>query len=243
MPYYILYPLILAISAAGSALQAASGFGYGIFVMSLLPLFLPYTDALCSSGLIAIFMSAWIGFKHRRHFNYKIIIAPIVAYFVTSLGGTYFIASMADHHLKRILGAVLILLSIYLIFMSDRVKVKPNALTGAAAGALGGFLGSVFGMGGPPIVVYLLSAAEDNETYIANIQIYFSLTNIYISVVRFAGGVMTRYVPLYVLLGVLGIFAGERLGTAIFKKMNPKSLRLTVYSFMIIMGAMFLVTG
>ena len=238
---YLLYFLIFLISTVGSAIQAASGFGYGIFVMSVLPFFVPYGDALCAVGIIAIFTSIMIAARYRRFIDYRIVLVPVLTNFVFSAAGTYFLKNQADDFMKRVLGAVLIALSIYLLFLSDRVRVKANTATGIAAGALGGTLGSVFGMGGPPIVIYLLSATVATEAYLANLQLYFFLTNIYTSCVRAMNGLMNMNVLIYTACGCLGISFGARVGHAVFRRLDIASLRRMVYAFMIVTGMALLI--
>ena len=241
MSPYLLYFLIFAISTVGSAIQAATGFGYGIFVMSVLPFFVPYSDALCSMGLVAIFTSSMIAARYRRFIDYRIVLVPVLTNFIFSAAGTYFLKNQADDFMKRILGAVLIALSVYMFFLSDRIKVKANVASGVVAGALGGIMGSVFGMGGPPIVIYLLSATTVTEAYLANMQLYFFVTNIYTSGVRALNGLMNMNVLIYTACGCLGIAFGARLGNAVFKRLDIKSLRRMVYAFMIVTGIMLLI--
>lgn len=243
MPHYYLYILIFFVSTIGSAIQAATGFGYGIFVMSVLPFFLPYSDALCATGLVAIFTSALIAWRHRDAIQPRLLVIPVAVYLVSSILGTFFLKQHADETLRRILGGFLILLSLYLIFFSHKIKAKAGPRSGIAAGFLGGIMGSVFSMGGPPIAIYMLSAANTTSAYIANIQVYFLCTNTYITALRFANGMLNRNVMVYVLCGLLGIFAGAKAGDILFRRLDAKSLRLLVYCFMILMGFLFLFFG
>lgn len=240
MPEYLLYLFIFIVSSIGSAIQAATGFGYGIFVMAVLPFFLPYGDALCTTGIIAIFTSLVIALKHKEYFNWRLIATPIVACLIVSPLGTAFLRGHADDFLRRILGGFLILLSLYLLFVSGRLKIRANPVTGFVAGGVGGLTSSLFGMGGPPIVLYLISATTVPAVYIANIQIYFFCSSLYVSGVRFFHGMMNANVLIYTLCGFLGIFGGAKLGDALFRRLDEKSLRRTIYLFMIVMGMLFL---
>ena len=243
LPHYTLLALVFAMNLLGSAIQAASGFGHGIFVMSVLPFFLPYNEALCSTGIVAIATAVSIVLKHRGHIRLKLISLPLLGYFAASAAGTYFLKSQPDGTLKQILGGFLVVLSIYLMRFNDKVRIRASTLTGLSAGGLSGVLGSLFGMSGPPIVVYLLSAAGTTAAYIANIQIYFVCTNVYISFVRLASGMMNAHVAAYTAAGGLGVFWGSKLGHSLFSKLDAKSLRMTVYAFMIAMGVLMLATA
>ena len=242
-PTFTILILVFAASLLGSAIQAASGFGYGVFVMSVLPFILPYNEALCMTGIVAAFTSAAIALKHRQHVRLRLILLPLLGYFVASSVGTYFLKSQPDGALKRILGGFLIALAIYLMRFNDKVRVRTDALTGIAAGGLSGVMGSLFSMSGPPIVIYMLAAATTTSAYIASIQIYFVCTSVYISFARLLGGMMGRNVAVYAGVGILGALLGARVGHTIFRRMSAERLRMTVYSFMVAMGVLMLVTG
>lgn len=243
MPVYLQYFLIFIVSTVGSAIQAASGFGYGIFVMSVLPFFLPYGDALCATGLIAVFMAGTIAYKHRDAFDLKLIVYPVLFNLMASTAGTFFLKGQTDAMLKRVLGGFLVALSLYLFCLNDRVKIKATPLSGALSGGLGGIMGSMFGMGGPPIVIYLLSATSQTAAYIANLQVYFVCTNVYVAAIRYLHGMMNMQVLVYTGCGILGIYGGAKLGDLLFRRLDVKSLRRMVYVFMVAMGALLLIRG
>jgi Predicted permeases len=240
---YLQYVAVFVVSLLGTAVQAASGFGYGIFVMSVLPHFLPYNVALCTTGLVAIPAALRIAWRYRRDIDIRLVAVPVIVYLGSSLIGTMFLKSLGDAVLRRILGGFLILLSIYMFRFSERIRVKAGIVSGTVAGGLGGILGSVFSMGGPPIVIYMLAAAARPEVYMASTQLYFFSTNVYLGFVRFFNGMMSEQVIYAVIAGFLGIFGGARLGDALFRRLDIVSLRRMVYAFMVLMGLMFLLGG
>ena len=145
-----------------------------------------------------------------------------------------------DAILKKCLAVVLIVLSIYFLFFSAKIKIKPTPAAGLTAGALGGILGGFFATGGPPIVVYLLNASEDNEHYLADIQTYFAITGIYSTVVRAAKGLITEQVLGWWVIGMAAMFAGVLCGRALFKRLKPAMLKKIVYCYMAVSGVIML---
>lgn len=146
-----------------------------------------------------------------------------------------------DAILKKCLAVALILLSIYFLFFSARIKIKPTPVAGLIAGGLSGLLGGFFAMGGPPIVVYLLNASEDNDQYIADIQTYFAITNIYSTAVRAAKGLVTEEVLLWWCIGIAAMLLGLWLGRVLFKRLNPVTLKKVVYCYMAVSGVLMLI--
>lgn len=181
-PLHIL--IYLATAFTGSTIQAVSGFGFGIFVMTIFPYILPSATCATLSSMLSMTSSVALAVKLRHKCSWKRILAPTAGYFVVSFIAISLSTVSPDAILKKCLAVALILLSIYFLFFSARIKIKPTPVAGLIAGGLSGLLGGFFAMGGPPIVVYLLNASEDNDQYIADIQTYFAITNIYSTAVR-----------------------------------------------------------
>ena len=153
----------------------------------------------------------------------------------------YFSASVPDEVFKIILGAVLILLSIFFMFFSTKIHFKPSIFKGSIFGALGGKLNGLFSTGGPPVVLYLTHATDTNDSYFAGTQFYFCVTNIYATVMRAINGLLTVEILIYALIGMLGCLLGDFIGRRVFDKLNAKRLKMIIYIGMIISGVLMIV--
>jgi uncharacterized membrane protein YfcA len=152
----------------------------------------------------------------------------------------YFSAYAPTRILKILLGSVLILFSLYFLFLGDRVRLRPSVANGLIFGALGGALGGLFSTGGPPAVLYLVHATDKKQVYFATIQTYFLITGIYATVIRLFSGVIDGQVLLFVLFGSVGSALGNFLGGKIFRRLNEKKLRFIIYIGMIVSGILML---
>ena len=139
---------------------------------------------------------------------------------------------------------MLILLSIYMFFFSSKIKIKPNPFTGLVAGGGSGVLGGLFSMGGPPVVIYFMqSEGDDKEKYLATIQMYFLLSNIYGTTVKAINGFITKEVLILAAFGSVGMVAGIFIGKLIFKRLRADVLRRVVYCFMAVAGVINIVSA
>ena len=142
------------------------------------------------------------------------------------------------------LGAALILLSGYMFFFSSKIKIKPSPFTGLAAGGFSGILGGIFSMGGPPVVIYFMqSEGDDKDRYLATIQMYFLLSNVYGTAVKAINGFITKDVLILAAFGTVGMIAGIFIGKLIFKKLRVDILRRVVYCFMAVAGVVNIVSA
>ena len=104
--------LVALISVAGSFVQASTGFGYAVTVMALWPLFLPYRTALVVEVLASMALCVTIAVRYRRHINWKQLVAPCAASFVTNWLGIQIMAGSPETVLRRLLGAALMALAV-----------------------------------------------------------------------------------------------------------------------------------
>ena len=105
--------VIYLVSCAMSALiQSVSGFGFAIFMMSVIPNFMPYTTSTVVSGLLSLGTNVANVTRYRKSINWKLILVPAASYFIVSYLVINFAAGKSDAMLKKLLGVVLIILSI-----------------------------------------------------------------------------------------------------------------------------------
>lgn len=233
--------LLIVIGIGAGFVQRVSGFGLGIFAMMFLPHFIPsHTAAATISTLFSCVTSTYNAVRYRKNVEYKMVLPVICAALIAIPIAVYFSAAVSAKIFKILLGAVLIALSIYFIFFNARMKIKPTCVNGIFAGALGGTLNGLFSTGGPPIVLYLSSAATDNTTYFATIQFYFCFTNLYAIATRAANGLVNTEVLLCAAVGVMGCMIGDFVGKFVFNRLDAKKLKYIIYIGMIISGIVML---
>ncbi len=234
--------LLLLVGAGAGCIQRVSGFGLGIFAMLFLPHFMPtHTAAATISCLFSLGTSTYNAVKYRKNIPFKTVLPLLFGALVMIPIAVRFSVLISGDVFKIILGAVLICLSIYFLFFDRRVRMKPTVWNGMLAGAIGGTLNGLFSTGGPPIVLYLTHATASNLTYFAAIQFYFSLTNIYATLVRAVNGVVTAELLVYAAIGFVGCMAGDTLGRFVFDKLDAKRLKQIIYIGMIISGVLMIV--
>ena len=193
------YLYLILVGFGAAFVQRVSGFGLGIFAMMFLPHFLPsHTAAATISCLFSCYTTTSNSIRYRKNVAYRTAIPMLVAALISIPIAVYFAAKVEARLFEILLGSVLIILSVYFLFFNKRISIKPTPMNGVIAGTLGGALNGLFSTGGPPAVLYLTNATQDNLTYFATIQFYFCLTNIYATANRAINGLVTVDLLLYV---------------------------------------------
>ena len=113
---------IFLLSIGASFIQRTTGFGFGIFIMTMLPFLMPsYGEATTLSGLLAITTSAAIVWRLRDYVTWQRIWPILLTFILVSTIAIFALTRIEDHILRRILGVALILISIYFMLFSQRL--------------------------------------------------------------------------------------------------------------------------
>jgi len=235
---YLLYSLTVF---GGTVVQTVSGFGFAIFVLTFFPYFMPSTaESVATAAMLSLTTAAYNVWLYRDSICRRILMPPLISYLLCSTAMIWLSAGQPDAVLKKLVAAALILLSLYFIFFSKRIHIRPSPVTGTVCGLLSGVLGGLFGMSGPPMVVYLLEATDSNDAYFGTIQCFFALTNIVNTAMRAVTGTVTPAVLVFVAVGIIFAFAGRWLGARLFTRLRPEPLKRCVYCFMAVSGVVML---
>ncbi len=235
--------LLFLFSTGASFVQRVSGFGFGIFIMTVLPYLLPsYGEATTLSGMLSLTQSLFIFATHYKYVNWKRLLPMLITFLVVSFFAVRFVAEAADTHLKLLLGIILIIMSLYFLFFNGKFKIKPTLKLEISLGTLSGAMGGLFGMQGPPAVVFYLASEKDKDHYLGMLQAYFLIGNAMMTLYRSRFGLLTESVVWGWVYAVAGIPLGGYIGKIVFDKLSGDTLRKIVYIYMAISGLVAIIS-
>jgi len=233
---------ILIFTVLASIVQSTTGFGFAITMMALLPHVMDnYLMATALSGMGALTLSAMVTLRHIRQANFKMILPVLVGYLGTSTVIIPLSKSFSGGVLTKALGILLIVVSIYFIFFNNKIKIKPTFINGIITGIIAGVGVGLFAIGGPPVVIYLLSATDDKDVYRVSSLAYFTLSSIYATGLRVASGIINGQVMMIFAFMLAAIVLGGFIGEKIFNRINADKLKKIIYIFMAFSGVTLLV--
>lgn len=237
------YLMLFALSACAGFVQRVSGFGFGIFIMMFLPYIMPsYNEAVALSGILSGCTALLIVVRNWRYIQWSAM--PVVFFFniLVSYFVIKYMGAVEGLVLRRCLGVALMLVSLYFIFLEGKARMLfCSRWSQAAVGALSGFMGSMFAMPGPPVVLYGVSVIKDKRGYMATMQAFWLLFNIVYLFFRSGRGYYTADTPLYWCAGVAGVFLGIHFGAVFFSIINKMVLKRLIYIFMFLSGIVALI--
>jgi uncharacterized membrane protein YfcA len=181
-------PGALAWSAAvifvAYALRGATGFGAGVVSIPLLLLALPLEVVIPLVTAMGMIASAGQAVHQRRFVDWASVRGLLVPSLVGIAAGLWLFAVAPSQVLLKALAVFIIGYALWGYLPNKTTSLASSVWLGSLAGAVGGFVATVFGgMAGPLYVVYLRTRALDKARFRATM----SLALLCLSVLRAAG--------------------------------------------------------
>ena len=244
MHYNILYIILLA--AGASFVQRTIGFGFGIFIMTALPFLMPsYGEAVTLSGLLSLTSATIVMFNYLKYVNWKCLWPIITTFVIFSTLAIYLLDRIEGRSMRIVLGIVLILISLYFSFFKEKIQkiIRPGKGWQLGTGSVSGIMGGLFGMHGPPVVLYLTVSEPDKDHYMGMIQTYAVITNITMVIVRAFAGYVTPTVGTTYMYGLTGLVVGVIAGNWAYRHIPNKLFTYVVYAYIGISGLIIFLTA
>ena len=141
--------------------------------------------------------------------------------------------------LKRLLGILLLVLSAGTWFLQKRdIRIHPNALSGLVFGAVAGFASGLFGILGPILAIYYVSATEQTEEYKGTLNMHFVILSLWNNLFY---GLQYGYQSVEIGLSVMGA-AGAITAMLVVFRLEISRQRDKAASFMLFLTSVMAVT-
>ena len=240
----ILYIILLA--AGASFVQRTIGFGFGIFIMTALPFLMPsYGEAVTLSGLLSLTSAAVVMFRYLKYVTWKRFLPIVASFVIFSTLAISLLDKIEGQAMRIILGIVLIVISLYFSFFKEKLQkiIRPTSGWQLGAGAASGVMGGLFGMHGPPVVLYLVASEPDKDHYMGMIQTYAFVTNLTMLAVRAWNGYVTPTVGTTYIYGLIGLAVGVLAGNWAYNRIPNRIFTYVVYAYIAISGLVIFLTA
>ena len=237
---------IFLLAAGASFIQRTIGFGFGIFIMTSLPFLMSsYAEAVTLSGLLSLTSATVVMVKYVKYVDWKRMMPILASFVVFSTLAICMLHRIEGAAMRIILGVLLILLCLYFSFFKDRLQktIRPTRGWQIGTGAASGVMGGLFGMHGPPVVLYLSVSEPDKNHYMGMIQTYAVITNIIMLAVRAFRGFVTPEVGTTYIYALGGLAIGVIAGSWAFHKIPNRIFTYLVYAYIGISGVIILFTS
>lgn len=217
--------------------QGVTGFGIGLVAVGILTIYHPPDVAIPALlGVYIVTMSVLL-YEHRKYFNKKLLqdnllisFPSIVLALLGMAGGSFLLKTISSNRITLMLGVFIIGFSLFNFFQKflnhrkfpsvgqsslNKKSVKVLCyFASSSAGILEGFLG----LGGPPIVMYMIYQRLDSKLFITFFNFFFlalsplRLTNyLILGIIDLEVLKLAFFILIFVVIGlILGILIRRR---------------------------------
>ena len=237
---------IFLLAAGASFIQRTIGFGFGIFIMTALPFLMPsYAEAVTLSGLLSLTSATVVMIQYVKFVTWKRLLPMVGAFVVFSTAAIFMLDKIEGPAMRQILGIMLVILSLYFSFFKEKLQkfIRPTKGWLLGTGSVSGIMGGLFGMHGPPVVLYLVVSEPSKDHYMGMIQTYAVITNITMLIVRAWNGYVTPTVGITYLYALGGLAIGILVGNWAFKRIPSRLFTYIVYAYIGISGMIIFLTN
>jgi uncharacterized membrane protein YfcA len=214
--------------ALAYVVKGIAGFGEGMVFITLALLFLDIKLILPVAAVLMLFADFYMIYRTRRDADKRVVAMLAVPVTVGVLGGSYALSVMDAGTLRMLVGILVILFSVNMLRGGRDWKLRKrfSGLLCSTAGFFGGLSDGLFGMGGPPIVMYLRYAGLEKAAFRATAVMAFLVYHVFRLVGYSYFGIMTLdsvrmgalLVPGMIIGAVIGMKVHGRLDEAMFSK-------------------------
>ena len=234
--------LVAAINFLAAWLQAATGFGYAILAMFLLPRLLPYRQCSVITAAMVVVIALQMSWQLRGHIRLRKVAAPLAWCLATLWIGIWLIGALDELVLRRIMGVFLILLAVF-FWLTQRPgwRLRHTRANSAIFGALTGLATGMFNITGPFFTVYYYHVLDDSLEVKANLEFSFLIAGSVSLILNL------RYVQLDgFMLQAIGLSALAALGAGVaglpfYRRIDKAQLQRIILVVLPVLGALQLV--
>jgi len=225
-----------AIAAVAGVVRGITGFGGAMVMAPPLALLFGPAIAVPIVMLLESVAATPMLVQTRREVRWRVA-GPILAAAVLAvpLGSTILV--VADPlQLRRAIAAIVIVFSL-LMLRGWRYAGRQRTGTSLAIGAVSGAMLGATSIGGPPVILYLISGPDPVASTRANLSLYVAGTAFAGLVSLWAGGALAASTLLAGLLFVPGYLAGLAIGVRAFTRFDDQRFRHFTLALLIAVSA------
>lgn len=213
-----MWGLDLAIAAAtvlaAGLIRGFSGFGSAMVNAPVLSLLWGPTIGVPIAALVEFVPAVQLTPRAIPIAQWRTILVMGVPALILIPAGLWLLVTLPNEVVRRFVAATVLGL-VAVMWSGWRYRGKRTAALSLGVGALSGLLSGTTGVGGPPVILYLMSGNDNTAVIRANMIGYFTIVLIGMAVTFALGGLFGPLVlwraALLAVPFVIGIYAGARL--------------------------------
>ncbi len=204
----------VGVTLVAGLMRGFAGFGSAMLMAPIFAILFGSAEMVVTVVAIELVVSLQLFPQVRGDADWKTLTPMSIAACVAMPAGVWLLASVDKNTIVTAVSAVIVAFVI-LMWAGWTYRGRRSAAASAAVGALSGAMMATTSVGGPPVLLYLLSGKDPPRVNRANIVTYYFLTQFLLIVIVLATGVagwdaLARAAVLFPVM-IVGAWMGGRL--------------------------------
>jgi uncharacterized membrane protein YfcA len=227
----------------GHFIKGLCGFANALFAIPLLALFLDVKFVVPVFLLFDFISGLVMTAQNRKLIDKKSALLVLSGLVIGTAVGTYLLVSFGNEALKRIFGVVVVLFALRILILdNEKIRKEIRRIWAPVSGLAGGCTGAMFGLNGPPLVLYLTHQLKDKQILRATLYGLFFVDACYRLILYSFNRLITVEVVQFALYLTPFLLVGLALGSRLHAKVSEVAFRKTVASILVITGILLAVS-
>ncbi|MBN1446145.1 MAG: sulfite exporter TauE/SafE family protein [Candidatus Omnitrophica bacterium] len=229
--------MIYLIFFCACLIQALGGFGAGLVAVPLLTLLYEPKFIIPAFSVVSFALNFLILFEARGKTDWKKVSVIIIGSFIGMPAGVFALKYLDQNVIRLFIAAVTFLMGVFFLF-GFKPKIKESVFVLIVAGILSGFLSGSAAMGGPPLILLMISLGLKKDVFRATLIGCFIFSGVVGLTLYFISGLLTPVNLKISLLAFLPALAGTLTGIAVKNFLSEERFRKAAVFIIILIGAM-----
>lgn len=238
----VTWALTFLIVLVAAFILTATGFGFALVVSPLLLIFLDPKTVIVYNLFLGLIVCLPILWQCRHYARSRQLLLLGVSSLIGLPLGTYILSNVASPVLKLLIAGFVVIFAVILA-LGYSYRFKKQTVSSVVTGFVGGTLMTSTGLGGPPVVLFLLNQGCDKNTFRASMMVYLVFCGIGALVALAISGVVTGAILLSSLSFIPALAVGFYLGIKVLPYIHSAIFRRIVLAIVILTGLLGVVTS
>ncbi|MDF1720945.1 MAG: sulfite exporter TauE/SafE family protein [Minwuia sp.] len=223
--------IAMALSIAAGLMRGFAGFGSGMVMAPVLAILYSPAEAVLIITVMEIVVSIQLVPRALPDVQWDFLRPLVLAAFVGMPIGTWLLTSVDPALITRFI-AVLVMIFVIVLAVGWRYQGPKRLLPTIAIGGVAGTLVTSTSVGGPPVLLYILSGQDSARTSRANIILFFALCNLVVPIFFYLQGLLAVDVIVRALVICPGYVTGAWVGSRLFRESSEHVYRRVALIFL-----------
>ena len=237
MLFYAFSAILIA-----AVIRGYSGFGFSALTVTSLSLILPPAEVVPTAFLLEIAASMFMLPMVWRSIDWQKLNWLVLGILAGTPVGLLFLAEVPQDPVRFTISGF-VLVACFLLWKNVRIRSEGGRIRLLVVGCISGLVNGAAGIGGLPIVLFLLSGSIRAEVLRATIVAFLFCSDIYATLLSGSKNLLSNELLTRSVLFLFPLVVGVALGHRGFVKSSPESFRKFAIGSLILLSLAAIVRG